>query len=250
VSYPSPTIPASGITFAGAQKAGPTGHLELLIAGLLTAITDPPTAPTLAASGTGNTLPAATYYVVQTETNGIGETRPSPVSTGQAVTLGQLLTITPHAFQSGSTACNLYVGTAAVGPFTLAVSGHSVSAVNITAPLPSNSYAVNPPAYNSTGLLAIPPGGNLNYKMAALRAVEKGRIQDVYANLKALYGKFMGGDPVNFADAVHDLRRAHTTFAALAVLCAELGTLIDANPGTIANVATPIGGMKAVRTWP
>ena len=35
----------------------------------------------------------------------------------------------------------------------------------------------------------------------------------------------------------------------LATACAEMGTLIDANPGTLGTAATPIGGRKLVRTW-
>ena len=36
----------------------------------------------------------------------------------------------------------------------------------------------------------------------------------------------------------------------LTQLCAEMGTLIDANPGHFTNVPTGIGGQKTVRQWP
>ena len=47
--------------------------------------------------------------------------------------------------------------------------------------------------------------------------------------------------------------RLHTeqrrALAMLATLCAEMGTLIDSNPGTIGTAATGIGGRRSVRTW-
>ena len=49
--------------------------------------------PTLSETGSGGTLPAATYYCVVTESNGFGETTAGPASTGQAITLGQDLVV-------------------------------------------------------------------------------------------------------------------------------------------------------------
>ena len=46
------------------------------------------------------------------------------------------------------------------------------------------------------------------------------------------------------------LRHAHVVFAMLSTLCSEMGTLIDANAGTLGTVVTPIGTPAGHRTWP
>src|SRR5262249_26208575 len=200
---------------------------------------------TLAASGSGNTLPAATYYVVITETDGTGETTASPVSSAQAVTSGQQLTVTFPALQSGNTARNTYVGTASAGPFTLVATGTTAASLAITAPLPGNSYAVNPPVVNTTGLTyTISPGVVQNQPLARLRAAKRGGIEDVYRLLREVVASFTRGEPVNWQGEMTKLRHCHTVFAMLSTLCAEIGTLLDANPGTLTTAATGIGGRK------
>ena len=46
------------------------------------------------------------------------------------------------------------------------------------------------------------------------------------------------------------LRHAHAVFAMLDTLCSEMGTLIDANAGTLGTTTNVIGNVKKVRTWP
>ena len=50
----------------------------------------------------------------------------------------------------------------------------------------------------------------------------------------------------------HDLqlRDAHAVFAMLDTLCSEMGTLIDANAGTLGSSTDTIGMTKLKRTWP
>ena len=55
------TVVASGTTFAQFQAGGASGHLELLIAAQGATLA-PTVAATLAETGSGGTLPAATYY--------------------------------------------------------------------------------------------------------------------------------------------------------------------------------------------
>ena len=111
MSYTAPSVAASGISFATWQSDGASGHLEALITANLSATAAPTSAPTLSQTGSGATLPAATYYVVVTESNGFGETTASPASTGQAITLGQNLVVTFPSLKTGNVSRNTYVGT-------------------------------------------------------------------------------------------------------------------------------------------
>lgn len=240
--YTAPSIPPSGTTFTELAAAGAGGILEKLLTTMSVATLAPTAAPTLAASGTGGTLPAANYYVQVTETNGIGETLPSPTSAVQAVTLGEDLVVTFAALQTGNVARNVYVGTASTGPFTLAATGITAGSLTISAPLPTNSYAVAPPTVNTTALDTA--------KISALRAYDKAKLQNVWDNFAEVVTNFNDGHPVAFNSTQDNLRVAHVAFATLAEVCNEIGTLIDANPGTIKTVATPIGGVKTVRQWP
>lgn len=242
MAFTAPSITASGLTFAQLQSGGPAAHLESLITANTGPTTAPTAAPTLSESGSGGTLPAATYYVVITETNGIGETTASPVSSGQAITLGQDLVITYPSLQSGNTARNAYVGTSNTGPFTLAVTGATGSTSTITAPLPSNSFAVNPPTANTTGLSTL--------QLQLLRYAKSGDLQKVWDFLHLTVTNFCKGRPVAFNQSQKKLSDVAVVFAILNKMCSEAGTLVDANPGHFTSSATPIGSSETARVWP
>jgi hypothetical protein len=250
MSYASPTVVASGTTFAQLQAGGVSAHLENLITAQA-ATAAPTVAPTLSESGSGGTLPAATYYVCSTETNGWGETVAGPVSSGQAITLGQDLVITPPSLKTGNSARNYYVGTASIGPFLLAATGQTGSTTTISAPLPSNSYAVAPPKVNTTGLTYVDVNSNThNKRLELLRAAKDGNLEDVYRYLRQAVYDFLHGNPMTFSGAVMRIRDAHIVFSMLATLCAEEGVLIDANPGTIGLHTDTIGLTSNKRTFP
>jgi hypothetical protein len=251
MSYTAPTVVASGTTFAEFQSGGASGHLELLIAAQA-ATAAPTVAATLSESGSGGTLPTATYYAVITESNGFGETTAGPVSASQAITLGQDLVVTFQALKSGNTSRNTYIGTAVGGPFTLAASGTVASSVTISAPLPVNSYAVNPPTVNTTGLTSTnaTTGVVENKSLQLLRGAKDGNLEDVYGYLRNAVADFNRGNPVTFNGEVMKLRHAHVVFAMLATLCSEMGTLIDANAGTLTTGTNGIGNATHKRTWP
>lgn len=252
MAYSSPSITSSGYSFGQLYSGGVAGILEAVIAANLNASASPTSAPTLSTGGSGNTLPAATYYVVITETDGVGETTASPASTGQAVTLGLYLTVTFPGLKSGNVARNVYVGTSSSGPFTLAASNITASSVNITAPLPANSYAVNPPTTNSTGLTFTDAAGNTTNKALELaHTFDKGDSRRVYQYLASIVRDFLHGDPQNWQAFMQKLRHAHTAFAIMSEVCAEIGTLVDANPGTIKPGAI-VGNLfpPMVRTQP
>lgn len=252
MAYTSPTIVPSGATFALFQAGGASGILERLIAANLSG-TAGPNAPTLSATGggtTGGNLAAGTYYVRVTESNGIGETTAS-VEVSVTISAGNIPQVTFAALQPGNTARNVYVGTAS-GAETLYASGVATSTYNLSAAQPTNSYAVPVPTVNTTGLTDTNSTTGVvgNKRLSNLRAVEKGRLQNVWDNLVQVVGDFNRGEPVTFNNIVTKLRDAHTTFSALAELCGEIGTLVDANPGHFTAVTTGIGGQKTVRQWP
>jgi hypothetical protein len=250
MSYQAPTVVASGTTFAQFQAGGVSGHLEKLITAQ-GATAAPTSAPTLSETGSGATLPAATYYVVITESNGFGETTASPASSGQAITLGQNLVVTFPSLKSGNTARNTYVGTASGGPFTLAATGTTAATVTISAPLPANSYAMGPPTLNTTGFTYVDAAGStVNKPLALLRGAKDGNLEDCYRFLREIVTDFNRGEPVAFQAAIAKLRHAHVVFAMLSTLCSEMGTLIDANAGTIGLGSNQIGNSRAKRTWP
>jgi hypothetical protein len=250
MSYTAPTVVASGTTFAQFQTGGASGHLEKLITAQGATLA-PTVAATLSQSGSGGTLPAATYYAVVTESNGFGETTAGPASTGQAITLGQNLVVTFQALKSGNTSRNTYVGTNSAGPFTLAASGTTASSVTILAPLPSNSYAMNPPTVNTTGFTYTNAAGvTENKALELLRSAKDGNLETVYEYLRNTITDFNRGEAVSFSGVITKLRHAHVTFAMLSTLCSEMGTLVDANPGTIGKSVNQIGNIKTKRTWP
>lgn len=251
MAYTSPSIPASGSTFANLQSNSLSGHIELQLT-QYAATAAPTAAPTLGASGTGNTLPAATYYVAITETNGIGETTASPASSAQVVTAGEELTVTFPTLKSGNTARNVYVGTSnVVSSMTLAATGVTASSLNITAPLPSNSYAVSPPTVNTTGLTYVDVNGNtINVALSAIRGLKNGNFCMALANYDQLLSQFLRGKPMTFQGLMTKHRAMHTAALDLATALAEIGTLLDANAGTLGLSQDAIGLNETHRTWP
>lgn len=252
MAYTSPTIAPSGTTFSQFQAGGVSGLLERLIAANLPG-TAAPGAPTLSATGggtSGGSLAAGTYYIKVTETNGIGETTASP-EVSVTIAGGNIPQVTFAALKAGNSARNVYVGTAS-GAEILYASGIIAGTFNLSAAMPTSSYAVPVPTVNTTGLTSTDAASGVvaNQKLAALRACEKGRLQGVWDNLAGLVSQFNRGEPVSYSNVVVKLRDAHTVFALLAQLCAEAGILIDANPGRLANVTTGIGGQKSARRWP
>jgi hypothetical protein len=251
MGYSVPSITTSGATFAQLQAGGLSSVLELLITANGTATVAPTVAPTLAGSGSGGTLPAATYYVVNTETNESGETTIGPVSAGQVITLGLNLVITYSTLKTGNTARNAYVGLAAIGPFTLAADGVTASTTTISAPLPTSSYAVHPPTINSTGFEYTDSNGNVvNAVPSNIRSFKNGNFPTTYKNAAQLLDFWLRGDPLSETGIMAKWRHFATAVAVLNQACTDIGTLVDANAGTIRPTSTGIGGSTPQRSWP
>jgi len=250
MSYTAPTPVASGTTFAQFQAGGASGHLEKLIAAQ-GATSAPSSAPTLAASGSGNTLAAATYYVVITESNGFGETTQSPASASQVVSSGQQLTVAFPSLQPGNLSRNVYLGTVSAGPFTLYATGITTATYNCTVVAPTNSYAVNAPTINTTGLIYTDANGNTNNKtLELIRSAKDGNFQDLYRFLRQTIEEFNSGQPTSWQGKMTKLRQAHAAIAILDKLCSEMGMLMDANAGTLYLAPVGPGLQRQYRGWP
>jgi hypothetical protein len=244
MAYISPSINASGTTFAQFQSGGASKHLENLIAANLNGTQAPLAAPMVSVSGTGGLLAAGSYYLKITETNGIGETTASPESAQFNVTAGQIPTVTFATLQVGNTARNVYLTSAggASGSEVLYAEGIAAGPYSLSAVAPSSSLAVAPRTTNSTVLT--------NSKLQLLRYAKTNQFQKVWNYLHQVISIFNQGEPATYQDIAIKLRDAHTTFALMAQLCAEAGALIDANPGRFTTVSTGIGRTKTRRTWP
>jgi hypothetical protein len=251
MAYTSPNITTSGTTFTQLQQGGLTSVLETLITVNKNGTNAPTAAPTLSESGSGGTLPAATYFCVSTESNGVGETTPGPVSAGQAITLGEDLVVTYPALQTGNTARNLYVGTSSAGPFTLAATGVTASTTTISAPLPVNSFAVAPPTVNSTAFSFTDAKGNVSdFPISNIRSFKNGNFPNTYKNASQAVDAFLRGDPITFNGEIKKLQDFHTAIKVLDQACTDIGTLIDANPGTIRPTQDGTGNGTRTRTQP
>ena len=206
----------------------------------------PTAACTLAASGSGATIPTGTYYVVSSESNGIGSTLVGPVSASQAVNLGQNLVVTFPALQSGNLSRKTFIGTASIGPFLQVGEGTTASTLTVSSlpgPGAGGSSYIAPDAANKTQ-----PSTS---KISAIRAALSGNLQPVYRNVSNSIDNFNHGDAVMFDIIQSKVTDAALAFMILAQVCNEAGALIDANPGSIVNVP-PNSVMTATptRVWP
>jgi len=257
MAYPAPNIIPSGTTWAQLQSAGASGHLERLIAANAPGSNAPNTAATATATGggsSGGSLAAGTYYFVFTETDGTGETTPSPPGLQLTVAAGNIPQFTFPSLQAGNSARNLYlgaVGGSAGGPYLLYATGIAATTFSASAAAPTNSYAVSPPIVNTTAFSYVDANGNtVNFAYQYIRAAKDGNLADVYRALGKLVDDYLRGDPASWSAVIAKLRHVGTTFATLATLVNEIGTLIDANAGTIKPTTNGIGTSTKQRTWP
>jgi hypothetical protein len=184
-------------------------------------------------------ITAATYTITASPPT----STTAPASANTTSTTIPKITAFP-TLQTGNSARNIYLTApgGASGSEVLYAREQTGSTFTFGAPIPASNFAVRLPTLNTTGY------GTLDYQM--LRAVKDGNFDQVYRRLRAIAYDFNRGSPVPHAATVTNLKRVHNVFAVLAQLCAEIGTLIDANPGHITAVQTGIGGIAQKRTWP
>ena len=237
--------------------------ISKLLISAQTATGAPTVAATLSESGSGATLPAATYYAVVTESNGFGETtavadastvpgdsrsrpaisRNSRFRRSRAAIHRAISTWAPSTAQPAARSRSRQVG--------LRLHLDDVSGSRPPLPL-ANSYAVSPPTVNTTGLTATNSTTGVvdNKSLELLRSVKDGNLETVYQYLRQAVYDFNHGMPITFNGTVAKLRHAHVVFAMLSTLCSEMGTLVDANAGTLGNSTNIIGNATRKRTWP
>lgn len=245
MAYQTIVLPASGTSFTQFQAGGIAAMIERLITVIagITPTLAPSAAPTLSETGSGGTLPNGTYYAINEESNGIGFTTASAASTGQAITLGQNLVITPAALQTNNVSRRYFVSAVSnAGPWTMVAQGSTASTLTVSAPLPTNSSGISPQLTNTTALSV--------EKISELRSAGTGNLETTFQKLRQLTRNFNQGNPIAFDELQNKLMDTQLTFAALAQCCAEAGVLIDANPGTFGTVASLLNAPTPVRTWP
>jgi hypothetical protein len=256
MSYTAPTVVASGTSFAQFQAGGASGHLEKLITaqGATLAPTVAATATATGGGSSGGLLAAGTYYFVFTETNGFGETTKSPEGSQLTVGSTNQPQFTFPSLKTGNTARNLYlgaVGGSSGGPYTLYASGITTTTYVAAVAAPTNSYAMAPPSTNTTGFTYVDANSiTHNKRLELLRACKDGNFEDVFRFLRTVIADFNRGNPMGFGATISRLRDAHAVFALMDTLCSEMGTLIDANPGTLGRTINQIGNTGTKRTWP
>jgi hypothetical protein len=256
MAYTAPTVVASGTTFAQFQAGGASGHLEKLITaqGATLTPTSAATATPTGGGASGGSLGAGTYYFVFTESNGFGETKTSPEGSQLTVAATNQPQFTFPSLKSGNVSRNLYLGVvngSSGGPYYRYATGITTTTYTASAAVPTNSYSSNPPTVNTTGFTYTDANGiTLNKPLELLRGAKDGNLEIAYQYLCNLILDFNRGNPLPFDAAIMKLRHAHAVFAMLDTLCSEMGTLIDANAGTLGKSNNTIGNAITKRTWP
>lgn len=254
MSYPTPVATTSGLTFS--QLSGLSATLEALITANSAATAVPTAAPTATPTGGGSTgglLAAGTYLLKFTETNGIGETTASPESTTLTVAAGNIPQVTFPSLKTGNLARNLYAtpvnGT--TGQEILYATGITTTTFSMSVLSPANSFAVKPPTANTTGFVYTDSNGNVeSFVLQNIRAAKVGNLQVVYNNAADLIDTWLHGDPISSSGAIAKLRHAHTAFVIIAKAFSDIGTLMDANPGSLKPTVNGVGNSSLTRTWP
>ncbi len=244
MAYPPMTLIASGAVFSNLQLDGLSGHMERLLKAQVASVT--PTAAATVASFTtvGGLLAAGGYYLNFTETNAFGETAPSTESSVFTVATAQIYKVTLPALQTNNLARNIYLTGAngATGSEVKYLTGVTATTAFLSAAATTGSGATAMPKASTTG-----PGGDV---VRFVRSWEDNRPQEIYNRARQVVYTFLAGDPVNEGEVIANFQEAHAAIATLYTAMNEIGTLIDANPGTIAPITTGIGGIGFKRTWP
>lgn len=245
-NYVTPNVLASGKAWADLLAGGLTARVEALITSNTANSAAPTVAPTATATGggaTGGSLAAGTYYIVITETDGVGETTVSPESLQLTVSATNIPRVTFPTLKSGNTARNIYLTAAngASGTETLYATGITAATYDLAAAAPTTG-AVSPPTANSTGLF----DGDLS----RIRAGEAGNLQYEYQTAATAIDNFTSGKPVLVTDTLRLLGDVAMALKTMLAAIEESAVHIAANPGSMTIKMNPIGQDYTVRTWP
>lgn len=242
-----PFVYASTKTWAQTQAAGFNGLLEEIVANQA-ATADPTAAPTATATGggaTGGLLAAGTYYLVFTETNGLGETLKSPESAQLTVGATNIPRVTFPTLKTNNVARHLYTGAVngpSGGPYKRYASYITTTTHDMTTAVLATSDATAPPTVNGTA-----PDRKAK---ELLHAIVTGRHKLVFDYANAAMNSFASGDPVSWREGMLALQRVQWVFRCCERAVAFYGEKARANPGTLGGAVDPIGHTITRRTWP
>jgi hypothetical protein len=83
-----------------------------------------------------------------------------------------------------------------------------------------------------------------------LRKAKVGNLQDIFRHQSNMCRQWNQGRPMAVGDDEVLLYDYHLVWAVYASLSSEIGALMDANPGTLGLVPTPLNAPQSTRTWP
>ncbi len=160
-------------------------------------------------------------------------------------TTTNLPVVTFPTIKSGNTARNLYL---------TAPDGLTGTEVLYTPGITTSTYTMsklpditNPPALPTVALTALAANGKM---VEFTRMEEKMLTEKIFNRARSVVYDYCRGNPVNQTEALQRFREAHAAIALFAKAFAEIGVLINDNPGSIVNTTTGIGGITKKRVWP
>lgn len=241
-NYVSPTIVASGTTFAQLQAGGLSAMVDKFI-GTNVALSAK-AAPTVSATGggaSGGLLAAATYTFRFTEVTGFGEGPVSATSSATVVGATNIPRVTMAALSAGASSRNLYIATG--GAEVLYATGITTTTYDCAVAVASAAD----PAVTAPPTVDTSPATGAQEYLGQGRSKQFQRTWDAAArNLH----NFLQGDPVN----LNEVKLRHAKFAAvlktLVAAMDEAGVLIAANHGTLTSVTNSAGNRVPRRTFP
>lgn len=103
---------------------------------------------------------------------------------------------------------------------------------------------------NQLELLIAANSGLSQAQINLVRAFAKPDMVKNYQRIAVHIDDFLHGDPVVYATFAASLLDYATAFTVLKTALDEIGTLAEANQGTLTTTSTPIGLPRPVRTFP
>jgi|GEM_PF-2622660 len=240
-NYVSPSIRASGTTFAQLRAGGLAAMIARFISA--NAALSAKAAPTVSATGggaTGGLLEAGSYTFRLTEVTGFGEGPPSTASSSTSVSATNIPRVTMAALSTGASSRRLYIHDGTIE--RLYATGITTTTYDCAVALADSVVptAFSPPAVDSSGANAI---------QGVLGQPIHGQMQEIWKAITDNLDGFTSGKPVS----VEEIRSRHLKLAAAlktyATAMDEIGVLLAANPGTIGVATSPSGDKILRRTF-
>lgn len=236
MAYKTPNVRASTLAWADLKAGGLNAILDGLVAAN-TALTAPSSQATVSTTaGAATSLAAGVYYASYTFSNTLGETT---VGTGRSNSFTIILDdtddkprITVPSLPTGASGINIYLTAAggAAGSEKLYATGVTTTTYNATSATWLDS-AKGIPSSNTTAMSNI---------LEQISMMKTRRWDQVMRRINSNINNFISGQPIDMAEARAMISRDAALIKALSTALDEIGTLVEANPGTVLNQS---------RTW-